>query len=260
MHLFNKGAFVNHSFTFVETTGSTNDDLKADWKSLPPPLRVIVARHQSAGRGRNGGTWLDSSGKSLLFSFSWIFPDSIASSDHFPIPLTCAVALHGALSKFADGMNSIWIKWPNDIWARDSKLAGILVETTFFRGMIAVVVGIGVNLYKMKYETSSEGCDNAFRSTSLEDIGIHVSSDDLLIAVSEEWQRVWTCPDPVSLANEFYSRSSGFWGRKVEIEPTDGEKIIGITEGIDSTGAIRIKREDGVITKLVAPSRVKFIT
>ena len=125
----------------VAQTGSTNADLLARASRLAAPL-LLVAEHQTAGRGRAGRSWLSSSEHSLTFSLAWKFdggPQRLLG-----LPLAIGVALGDVLA--ALGVQ-IQLKWPNDVLKDGDKLAGILIETQSAPGGgIWAVIGIGLNL------------------------------------------------------------------------------------------------------------------
>lgn len=125
----------------VPETGSTNADLLALAPGLTAPL-LLVAEHQTAGRGRAGRSWLSSAENSLTFSLAWKFdggPQRLSG-----LPLAIGVALGDALA--ALGVQ-VQLKWPNDVLKDGAKLAGILVETQSAPGAgIWTVIGIGLNL------------------------------------------------------------------------------------------------------------------
>lgn len=125
----------------VEETGSTNADLLARAASLDAPL-LLVARNQTAGRGRAGRSWLSSSEGSLTFSLAWKFDASLARLTG--LPLAVGVALADTL----EGLGvQVGLKWPNDVLRDGDKLAGILIETQAAPGGgVWAVIGIGLNL------------------------------------------------------------------------------------------------------------------
>ena len=129
----------------VPETGSTNADLLARAAQLSEPL-LLVAEHQTAGRGRAGRSWLSSSAHSgnfaLTFSLAWKFdggPQVLSG-----LPLAVGVALGDALAQLGV---QVQLKWPNDVLKDGAKLAGILIETQSAPGGGTwAVIGIGLNL------------------------------------------------------------------------------------------------------------------
>ena len=125
----------------VEETGSTNADLLARAATLTGPL-LLVARNQTAGRGRAGRSWLSSSEGSLTFSLAWKFDGGPARLTG--LPLAVGVALAETLERLGV---QVGLKWPNDVLRDGDKLAGILIETQAAAGGgVWAVIGIGLNL------------------------------------------------------------------------------------------------------------------
>jgi len=125
----------------VEETGSTNADLLARAAALDAPV-LLVARNQTAGRGRAGRSWLSSSAGSLTFSLAWRFEGGVQRLGGLPL------AIGVALAETLDTLGvQVGLKWPNDVLRDGDKLAGILIETQAAPGGgVWAVIGIGLNL------------------------------------------------------------------------------------------------------------------
>lgn len=128
----------------VEETGSTNADLLAAAPSLTAPT-LLIAKSQTAGRGRAGRSWLSAPGKSLTFSLAWKF--NLPVHALVGLPLAVGVSIAESLAMFNV---QVKLKWPNDVLHEGRKLAGILIESAS-AGSVPhdaswAVVGIGINM------------------------------------------------------------------------------------------------------------------
>lgn len=119
-----------------ETSTSTNDDLRKLADDGAPEGLVLLALEQTQGRGRRGAAWFSAPGESLAFSIL-VRPEEPKSL--WPrLALAAGAAAAEAVEAF--GVQA-GIKWPNDVWVRGLKIAGILVEA----GKDFAIVGIGLN-------------------------------------------------------------------------------------------------------------------
>jgi BirA family transcriptional regulator, biotin operon repressor / biotin---[acetyl-CoA-carboxylase] ligase len=120
-----------------ETAASTNDEARQLGEKGSPHGLVVLALHQLAGRGRRGAAWFSPAEKSLAFS---ILIRPTEPKALWPrLALAAGLAVAEAVESFGAPAG---IKWPNDVWIRRRKVAGILVEA----GNDFAVVGIGINV------------------------------------------------------------------------------------------------------------------
>lgn len=121
------------------------DSSNARLLAMPAPargVRVLAAERQSAGRGRRGRVWHSAPGGSLTFSLSLRVDSGVAALQG--LSLAVGIVLCEALRRC--GVTDAALKWPNDIWVRDRKLAGILIEIDGdAAGPLQAVVGVGLN-------------------------------------------------------------------------------------------------------------------
>ena len=123
---------------------STNNYMKSLIKDLQPEEgSVVVADFQTGGRGQMGNGWNAEKGKNLLFSLL-IYPDNVLANEQFIISRIASLAVKNTLDQFTD---DIRIKWPNDIYWKDKKIAGMLIENDIRgRNIVNSVIGIGINI------------------------------------------------------------------------------------------------------------------
>jgi BirA family biotin operon repressor/biotin-[acetyl-CoA-carboxylase] ligase len=118
---------------------STNSELMRRARAGQAEPVLLVAEHQSAGRGRLGRGWHSAPGDSLTFSLALPLAPADWSGLSLAVGASLAEQLHPAVG----------LKWPNDLWLQDRKLGGILVETASFgqgTGARYAVIGVGLNL------------------------------------------------------------------------------------------------------------------
>lgn len=128
----------------LDETASTNDYLSHLCKQGDvPELQVVTAQSQTAGKGQRGNTWESEKGKNLLFSIV-LYPSFIEAKEQFYLSMLIAICVSEALEQYTE---DIRIKWPNDIYWKDYKIAGILIENELMGKNIAqCIIGVGLNI------------------------------------------------------------------------------------------------------------------
>jgi BirA family transcriptional regulator, biotin operon repressor / biotin---[acetyl-CoA-carboxylase] ligase len=119
------------------STDSTNDRARELAEAGTPSGTVVTAGEQSAGRGRHGRVWSAAPGSALLYS-AVLHP---LDERHGLLPLAVPLAVCDALESVAQV--SCRVKWPNDVWVDEAKVAGVLIEA---RPPDWAVIGVGVNV------------------------------------------------------------------------------------------------------------------
>ncbi|WP_265523914.1 bifunctional biotin--[acetyl-CoA-carboxylase] ligase/biotin operon repressor BirA, partial [Providencia heimbachae] len=104
---------------------------------------TCLAEYQSAGRGRRGRQWLSPFGCNLYLSMYWKLEQGPAAA--IGLSLVVGIIIAETLNKLSK--NKVKVKWPNDLYMNDKKLAGILVELTGKTGDAAhIIIGVGINI------------------------------------------------------------------------------------------------------------------
>jgi len=158
---------------YLPVTGSTNDNALLAARSGAPHGSVFVADEQTAGRGRRGNAWLAAPGESLLFSV--LLRPQLDLPQISALTLAIGLALRDAVAPLI--ASEVQLKWPNDLYVNDKKLAGILVESQMQGERLqAVVVGVGLNL-----KTRDFPQEIATRATSLGLLGAGLAEPERLL-------------------------------------------------------------------------------
>jgi BirA family biotin operon repressor/biotin-[acetyl-CoA-carboxylase] ligase len=161
----------------IEETDSTNLELAELIRKEPQTEgTVLVAENQTAGRGQSGNYWESESGKNLLFSIL-LHPDFLNLQHHFLLSELTANSIKQVLDKYID---HVTIKWPNDIYYQDKKIAGILIENDITGNEITQsIIGIGLNVNQEMF------LSDALNPVSLKQIlGADIDRDLLLSEIT----------------------------------------------------------------------------
>lgn len=135
---------IGHSIDVYESLSTTNGHLMTvATKSTPSHGTAIVAHHQTAGRGQIGRSWHDEADKNLLISYL-VRPDHLPLDQQYLLNLVVAISVRDCL---ADLDLDARIKWPNDVYVGNKKIAGLLVQCSLQGSKIQyAVLGIGLNI------------------------------------------------------------------------------------------------------------------
>ncbi|HMK11835.1 MAG TPA: biotin--[acetyl-CoA-carboxylase] ligase [Acidimicrobiales bacterium] len=213
-------------------TGSTNADLVAAARLGAAAGTVLVADHQTAGRGRLGRRWEAPAGSSLLASLLF----HAASADRLH-RYTQAVALAAVEACQRVAGIEASLKWPNDLLVGDRKVAGVLAETApLSSGALAVVVGIGLNVC---WRTPLPP-DLALTMTALNiEAGHDVDRAEVLRAMLDaldilDWSQL----------HDRYRGALATLGRTVRVERI-GEVIEGAAVDVKDDGTLVVRTQSG---------------
>ncbi len=213
---------------FDEVTGSTNRKAWELADAGTPEWTLVGAGHQTAGRGRQGRTWVDRPGGALMFSFV-LRPAALDPQRSGLIPLLAGVAMTDAIEQVA-GVE-VRCKWPNDLLLGDAKVGGILVESSVADGALRyAVVGLGVNL---EAPTGVEG------SAGLGD----VDPAALLSAFIRRFHDGYVVL-PAGVVQQ-WSAVSATLGHEVEAVRANRPSIRGRAVAVDERGALVVLTSDG---------------
>lgn len=160
----------------LQTTDSTNNYANHQIRTAEVDEgTVFLAYEQTAGRGQQKNFWESEPGKNLTFSIVF-YPDFVEIRRQFMISKVVTLGIYSALTKYVDYLK---IKWPNDIYAGNQKLGGVLIENSIMYGLLkSSVVGVGLNVNQTAFQS------NAPNPVSLKMLtNQHFDCDDLLAEV-----------------------------------------------------------------------------
>ncbi len=169
----------------LQSTDSTNSYLRrliAEGKDLPD-MTVVTAFEQTAGRGQKGNSWETEPGKNVIFSLL-CHPVFVRPSQQFVLSQCIALAIAETLSEYTDG---ITVKWPNDVYWRDKKISGTLIECDLQGCKISnCIIGSGININQTVFRS------DAPNPVSLKQItGVDHDADTILAQTVERFTSLY---------------------------------------------------------------------
>lgn len=226
--------FVGRNFIYSDEVDSTNSVLLTS-KEFAQNGTVILAEHQSKGRGRKNREWLSSPGQNLTFSI--LLKRDLKESKINMINLGAAISVAQAIENLYQ--LDVELKWPNDVLIGKKKIAGILIESTSKGNKISkLVVGIGINVnqpnFPGKFDIPPTSIRKEFHSL--------VSREKLLSEVLNNFESILdeAKEDYKKILNDWRSRCKMI-GEKVKV--VDEEKTrFGLFEDIDDDGFLILKQ------------------
>lgn len=246
---------LGSTFVRFDSVSSTNDVARELAVSGASEGLCVIAREQTAGRGRQGRFWSSPPGEGLYLSL--ILRPQVNASDSAIITLAAAVAVAETLR--LDFQTAADIKWPNDVLVRGRKICGILVEAAIEGERLQyVVMGIGVNIGQRSFP--EQAGDSA--TSLLLEIGRAILPEDFVGAMLPRLERwyatVLSQPDQVIARWEELSASAH--DCLVRVESPD-ESIEGVTHGLTATGALIVELATGERREIVSGEvKVRAVT
>lgn len=201
---------------------------------------ACIAEYQQAGRGRRGRQWFSPFGANLYMSMYWRLEQGPAAA----MGLSLVIGIIMAETLRSLGADDVRVKWPNDIYLNDRKLAGILVELTGKTGDAAqIVIGAGINLAMRTADASqiNQGWIN------LQEAGVTVNRNELAARLINSLREALPLFEQEGLT-PFVARWAAldnFINRPVKLLIGERE-VHGIARGVDSQGGLLLE-QDGEI-------------
>jgi BirA family biotin operon repressor/biotin-[acetyl-CoA-carboxylase] ligase len=220
--------FPDFTVEVLREIDSSNSELMRRARAGQHEATLLVAEHQTAGRGRLGRVWQSQAGDSLTFSMSLPLAPTAWSGLSLAVGLSLAESLHP----------HVGLKWPNDLWFQDRKLGGILVEAASKGARSQVVVGVGINIYPRP----ADGLNTA--PAALTELWPQASASHCLARVAMPLVQALLAFE----RNSFMPLQARFEARDVlkgrRVHTSDGQK--GLALGVSPSGAFQLQTEAGL--------------
>ncbi len=232
-----------YGITKLTDVTSTNSHLMSSLRELRscgkavPDLWAVYADFQTAGRGAGTNTWHSTRGANILTSIC--FDTGLAAADQFVFNLWFATSTRQFLAKYVP---EVLIKWPNDMYVRDRKLAGDLTEHSLSGSRLDfTVAGIGIDVNEAEFPDWIPNPTSLFLET-----GQHYDVDALLdeyLAVLQERRPLLSTEHEAALREEYLSH---LYRRDApHLYNIGGQQITGIIRDIDRFGRLVLELPDG---------------
>ena len=233
---------MNWEIIHIDETDSTNQWLKDHTEGQTPC--VVVADFQTAGRGCGTNRWESERGKNLLFSLL-ISPEYLPANKQFQLSMAISLAIVDAVGQLVGDLS---IKWPNDIYWRNGKLAGILIENRLQGNLIKdCIMGVGLNVNQRAFHSDAPNPVSLWQIT-----GQETDREQLL-------QEILKSLD-VLLATDIKDRYMKMLYRRKGFHPYTDKDGVFMAEivGVEDDGHLLLNDEDG-LQRRYAFKEVQFI-
>ena len=234
----------------VQSTNTYLLDLLAQGTTLPDTT-VIYTLRQTAGRGQMGNSWESEMDKNILFSML-LCPTFLPIREQFLLSQICSLGIVEALDELIRTQHlqdevKLSIKWPNDIYAGDGKLCGILIENRLMGGTLQhSVLGVGINVNQEKW------IGNAPNPVSLKMLGIQTDPLTVLDLVTKHIVELYNAfRDNKEMANVIRERYMQRLYRKdgyyAYYDPAKDEHFDAEIAGVDAQGPLMLRLPSGEV-------------
>ena len=223
---------------YVAQTGSTNDDMTPLLARPDAAGATLVAEEQTAGRGRRAGrTWIARPATALLFTT--VLPVAIDTAHLWAVPFWVALAV-------ADGILQssvrVELRWPNDLFANERKVAGILCVSRVIGAAAHVGCGVGVNVIRPQAALTAIEPPPEF----LSDVAPNVIREVVLADILHAFERRLPSLHAPESTKRAYEERAGLAGARYRVRlDVDGTELDGVARGLGPEGALRLD-VDGV--------------
>ena len=233
---------MNETFIHLNETHSTNSYLREliMRKKEQPEGTVVITDYQTAGRGQKGNSWESERGKNLTFSIL-LHPNHIPPGKQFILSQLISIAIVGVLKKYD---RHFTIKWPNDIYWKEKKIAGMLIEVDLTGSSLSnAIIGIGININQRHFKSDAPNPVSLTQITGKEH-NLSELLEKILDSIVDEYNKY--TPDN---EEEIRQKYMALLFRNKGVYPyLYGEEIFNASiEGIEPNGQLILKKENGSI-------------
>jgi len=216
---------------------------------------VVQALEQKSGRGYGANNWESEKGKNLTFSLL-LKPVFIAPEGQFLLTQIVSLAIFDLLQEIIPNNEEIRIKWPNDIYIGNKKVAGILIQN-FIKGHFIdqSIIGIGLNVNQLQFFTDAPNPVSLIRFTS-KILSLTELLDRLLLHLGKYYEQSVSGQFREEIQRRYLSRLYRFW--QTSVFSVDGQNFQASIKGIGEFGRLILEHKDGH-EQLYAFKEIEFV-
>ena len=231
---------IVHLLEVDSTNRYVRDEAAALWQNRGiSDFAVVTAGHQTAGRGQRGNTWNSNAGENLLFSILVRPGETLEVSRQFLLSQAVALSIHDAMKCY--GIDTL-LKWPNDIYAGNRKLAGILLELDYSGAFVEqAIIGIGLNVNQENFPPMDR-TPVSMKMLRKRDFIL----DDVLATILDLFEHYYTemrLGNRDAIAAEYKRVLLGMDERRTFIDGVG--RFDAVIQDIESDGHLILRRNDG---------------
>lgn len=233
----NRCLFSPHLLVCKNEINSTNNfALELIKTQFPSAGTVVLTLSQTKGRGQHTNVWESESGKNLTISII-LTPEFLPIAQQFKISLVISLGVYDYLKTY---LKNVSIKWPNDIYVENEKIAGILIEHSIMGSTLShSVCGLGLNVNQKKFMSDAPNPTSLAILTNKE-YDLESELTKLLVCIEN---RYFQLEDGKSEELEFDYLKSMYWMNEIHHFSDENGEFIGSIAGITEYGQLRINVE-----------------
>ena len=178
-----KTTFIGKKNIYLPTCQSTNDEAALLLQQgAVAEGTLVLTDHQLAGRGQRGNNWQAAPGQNLTFSIV-LKPTFLTATEQFRLNVAVSLGVWEGLMPLLD--NELKIKWPNDLYHKNQKIGGILIENVLQSSRLeTTIIGIGINVNQVNFDNPHA---TSLRNITHQTYDLREVLDDLLLKIEENY-------------------------------------------------------------------------
>lgn len=231
--------FLGKNLLILAECPSTNTFAgELDHAGQAPDGTVVIAHHQTSGRGQRGNTWESGSGLNLTFSVV-MHPVFLMAIHQFHLNKAVALAIHDVVRRYTT--EPARVKWPNDIMIGTNKVCGILIENLLTGSQLSrSIIGIGLNVNQKEFASPGASSLSVHSGKSID---LPVLFDELLHSLEQRYLQVRS--NHLAEIDSDYHRSL-YRVDESHSFSVDGRKLQGTIRGVDPLGRLLVEIDNGM--------------